>query len=284
MDLAKFRPGEAVAIIAGVPEETEVFLRVWALAGLLTWAILDQRPGMTRKEKRSKIRTTNAKQAGRVTLSYLLHRNLKNFLVQKAASIDQETQDICTLFLKYEGLVVGFKGLSGEDIIDELKRSVVELEYVYSIVDYLCRYKDYDGDAVWFNIETAKDFVRLSIKKDLVKVKRAYGDSKISKIWERYSAAAPYIYGLYPLFSRLIRNLISTQNAVTLLEKLASKQKLLMGLAGRAAYAADILVGKARKVRQRDFRVIPRVRPPIRKFTAEELSIIHSINRKGAIP
>ena len=86
LELEKFRPGEAVEVLAGPPEHHEAaFLHTWALARLLAWAILDQRPGKrppkgarpnSDEPKKRKIRTANAKQAGQITLACLLDRHL----------------------------------------------------------------------------------------------------------------------------------------------------------------------------------------------------------------
>ena len=87
MDLEKFRPGRAVRILANQPKRDEAaFLRTWALAQLLAWAILDQRPGKRRPKevrdradelkRRRKIRTKDAKQAEQITLAYLLDRHV----------------------------------------------------------------------------------------------------------------------------------------------------------------------------------------------------------------
>jgi hypothetical protein len=67
------------------------------------------------------------------------------------------------------------------------------------------------------------------------------------------------------------------------LEKFTSDQERLTRLVGRAAYAADILAGKARNVRQRDFKGIDRITPPMRAFSGEELAIISSIDRQAPI-
>jgi hypothetical protein len=96
MDLKKFRPRWAVAMLAGDPEvERRVYLQTWALARLLAWAILDQRPGKRRQEKAGdaptarKIRTAGAKQAGQLSLGYLMDRQLRRG--RTGSNVDIET-------------------------------------------------------------------------------------------------------------------------------------------------------------------------------------------------
>jgi hypothetical protein len=76
---------------------------------------------------------------------------------------------------------------------------------------------------------------------------------------------------------------ISPDEIMDWLEKFTSDQQRLSRLIGRAAYAADILTGKARNVRQRDFEDIDRIAPPMPPFTQDEMSIISSIDRQAAI-
>ena len=69
-----------------------------------------------------------------------------------------------------------------------------EVECVYKIVDFLCRYKKYKLQDKKFTIETAREFVHNNA------VKKGYSSSSIEKNWEKYKGAAPYIYAIFPLF------------------------------------------------------------------------------------
>jgi hypothetical protein len=151
-----------------------------------------------------------------------------------------------------------------------------ELVYVYKIVDYMCRYKAHIGDDEKFNIESAKVFVELSEE-------GGFGLSKISKIWETYKNAAPYIFAVYPFLRRGFQNANTPEEVMNWLQKFASDQRRSNRLIGRAAYAADILVGRARNVRQRDFKDVERVIPPMPPFTPDEMAIIESIDRHAPI-
>jgi hypothetical protein len=284
MDLRKFSPRWAVAILAEPSDwGGSAFLRPWALAQLLAWAILDQRPGKKAPKKagktttRAKIRTVNARQAGQITLAYLLDRYLARVQQGSVSFDDQAVHAMLVLFLRFGGFAASLQGRSAKALLSSAQaKSERELRYVYKIVDYLCRYKAHVGDDEKFNIESAKSFIELSEGE-------GYGVSKISKIWEKYKNAAPYILGSYPFFRRGLQNSITPKEVMDWLEKFTSDQRRLDRLIGRVAYAADILTGKARKVRQGDFKDIRRVVPPTRRFTQDELDIISSIDRRAPI-
>jgi hypothetical protein len=143
----------------------------------------------------------------------------------------------------------------------------------------MCRYGNHDGDEVKYNIESAKTYVELCGHEG----EKTYGASKISKIWEKYKNAAPYIFASYRFFSFRLRGKISPDKVLHWLEMFASDQERLTRFVGRAAYAADILTGHARNVRQQDLEGIERVAPRMRSFTDEELDIISSIDRKVSV-
>src|SRR5260370_26521758 len=108
IDLTKFRPAWAVALLANDPEEEKrAFLQPWALAQLLAWAILDQRPG--KRAAKKSIRTVNAKQTGQVALAYLLDRHVKR--VQAGSTIDyQTTLAMLGLYLRLGGFAASLQG------------------------------------------------------------------------------------------------------------------------------------------------------------------------------
>jgi hypothetical protein len=272
--LTKFRPAWAVAFL-DPEEEKRAFLQTWALAQLLAWAILDQRPG--KRGANPKMRTVNAKQAGQVALAYLLDRHVRRG--QAGSAIDHQTLlDMLGLYLRLGGFAAYLQGRGAKSLVSGAKNANRELGYVYRIVDYMCGYKKYGGDETKFNIESAKTFVQKWEHED-----KMYGPSMTSKTWEKYKNAAPYIFASYRFFSLQLRGKISPDKVVDWLKRFASDQKRLTRFVGRAAYAADILAGDARKVRQRDFEDVERIAPRIRPFTDEELVIIGSIDRKAEV-
>jgi hypothetical protein len=149
-------------------------------------------------------------------------------------------------------------------------------------VDFMCRYsqrpKVAENDPN-FTIESAKLFVDLCAHEDAA----TYGPSKIGKIWYQYKNAAPYIFAVHTFLSFRPKKAKSIEEIIDWLEKFASSLQRLTRFLGRAAFASDILAGKARNVRQSDFRNIDRLTPPIRPFTATELDIISSIDRQAPI-
>ena len=209
MEPVKFRPGQAVRILADQPENSETaFVRTWALAQLLAWAILDQRPGKrppkeardgSDEPKKRKIRTANAKQAGQITLAYLLDRHLSRGQTG-SEEYKEKLRLMLALFMACGGFASCFKGWGAKHLLYDVKDANRQLGYVYRIVDFMCRYSKRSGAAEYdpnFTIESAKSFVQLWAHEG----KAGYQNSKIAKIWERYKNAAPYIFAIYRFFS-----------------------------------------------------------------------------------
>ena len=288
MELEKFRPGRAVRILADQPENNETaFLHTWALAQLLAWAILDQRPGKrppkegrdgSDQPKKRKIRTANAKQAGQITLAYLLNRHLSRGQTG-SEEYNEKLRLMLALFMECGGFASCFKGWGAKHLLYDVKDANRELGYVYRIVDFMCRYSERSEvtkNDPHFTIESAKSFIEQYAQE-------GYGPSKISKILEQHKNAAPYIFAAYRFFSFRLKKAKSIDDIVVWLEKFASDQKRLTRFLARAAFASDVLTGKARNVRQSDFENIERVAPPIRPFTEVELTIINNIDRQAPI-
>jgi hypothetical protein len=283
MDLRKFRPLWAVAILSNDPgEEKTAFLQPWALAQLLAWAILDQRPGKRLLKKatdaptRPKIRTVNAKRAGQIALAYSINR----YLARAGSAIDFKTlEPMLILFIRFGGFAAFLQGRGAKGLLSDARKAIRDLRYIYMIVKYMCRYGKHGDDKLKFNIESAKTFV----EKWEPEGDKTYKSSAISKIWERYKNAAPYIFASYPFLQRGFQKGITPDEVMDWVEKFTSDQRRLDRLVGRAAYAADILAGKARNVRQRDFEGVERVAPPMPLFIQDEISIISSIDRQAPI-
>jgi hypothetical protein len=110
---------------------------------------------------------------------------------------------------------------------------------------YLCQHKKYGIDPNKYTVEHAKRFIEKKAKFKL---------RTISKDWEDYKQAAPYIFAFFETFSDAIEQAESLDAFVDLLGKIASNQKLLSQLVGKAAYMGDILnETKIRNVRVKDF-------------------------------
>ena len=113
-------------------------------------------------------------------------------------------------------------------------------------------------------------------------LKKSWGPSKISKVWEQSKHAAPYIFASYSMVRALSRT-ETVEEVVDGLKQVTSNQQRLARFIGVAAYAADILNLQARNIRVSDFRKITRVAPPLRQFDENELACINCIDRKVAI-
>jgi hypothetical protein len=289
--LEKFRPRGAVRVLAKPQRNEAAFLHTWALARLLAWAIADQ-PGPKKRAKeardpagepkrRRKIRTANAKLAGQITLANLLNRHVSRGR-NGSEKYKEKLQLMLALFMGCGGFASCFKGWGAQSLLHEVKDANRRLGYVYRIVDFMCRYRqrsEVPENDPKFTIEGAKSFVEMCAHED----DASYGLSKISKIWERYRKAAPYIFAVYRYFSFRLDRAESIDEIIDWLEKFASDQERLTRVLGRAAYASDILTGKGRNVRQSDFRNIERLAPPMRPFSEEELAIIDSIDHDAPV-
>lgn len=226
LELGKFRPGRAVRILAEPPEYDEAaFLYTWALAQVLGWAILDQRAGKRQPKgaqpefrstkKRRKIWTANAKQAGQMTLTYLLDRHLRRGQ-PGSEEYKEKLQLMLAVFMECGGFASCVKSLGAKSLLDDVKRANRELGYVYRIVDFMCRYSKASDEAENdpnFTIESAKSFVEQYAT-------RGYGPSKVGKIWDQYKSAAPYIFAIYRFFSFRLNRAKSIDEIVDWLEKL----------------------------------------------------------------
>jgi hypothetical protein len=289
LELEKFRPGRAVSILAERPEHNEAaFVHTWALAQVLAWAILDQRPGKRQpkgaqpdsdKPKRRKILTTNAKQVGQITLAYLLDRHLRRG-EPGSEEYKEKLGLMLAVFMECGGFASCFKGWGTKILLDDVTRASRQLGYVYRIVDFMCRYKKHSGAAENdpnLTIESAKSFIALWAHEG----DATYEVSNIGRIWEKYNKAAPYIFAVYRFLSFRLDKAKSIDEIVDWLEKFASDQERLSRFLGRAAYASDVLAGTARNVRRSDFKNVERVAPLIRPFAEPELVIIGSIDREA---
>jgi hypothetical protein len=275
--LKRFRPRDSVLILAD--GDGAAFLKTWSLARLLAWAVLEQRPRKRRSKSdrsreanpRQTIHTKTAKQVGHLTLAYLLDRWIEKNGVQRN---DETVRLMLSLFMSSGGFGLFVQGRGARGLLSSAKGANRNLGYVYRIVLFLCRYKKHIGGDGKFDIDTAKRFVA----KNMHEGDKTYGSSAISKAWEKYKQAAPYVFAFYGYFSSALERTKSPNEVVVFLEKLSSNQPRLARIIGHAAYAAEILDARARGVRLRDFKQIARVEPPLPAFVSVELAIIDSID------
>jgi hypothetical protein len=268
MNFKRFKPRDSVKILDKDLKSDATFLKTWALARLLGWSILDQRPG-------TNFRSKNTRQVGHVILAHLLDQRLAE---PNAGSRNNDPLGgMIALFRECGGFSGGLRGPGERTLLRNAKKSAIELQYVYLIVQFMCRYRRYLPDGDKFQIESAKQFVGQNFPKE-----KTHGESKISKIWEQYKHAAPYIFASYSVVRALSR-MKTVEEAVGCLNWLTSNQQRLTRVIGVAAYAADILAHQARNMRVPDFKNITRIEPALRRFNEVELACISSIDRKVAI-
>ena len=150
MNFKRFKPRDSVKILDKAPKSGATFLKTWALARLLGWLILDQRPG-------SEIfRSRNARQAGHVILAHLLDQHLAE---PYAGSHNNEPLGgMMALFRECGGFSGGLRGPGEKTLLRKAKKSTIELQYVYLITQFMCRYRRYLPDGDKFQIESAETF------------------------------------------------------------------------------------------------------------------------------
>jgi hypothetical protein len=274
--LKRFRPRPALEILSAATAEKALVLKIWSLARLLAWMMLDQAPGKrpaksenSSGKNRPRIRTKYARQAGQWTLVYLLDREIRQ-------PDDQRHADVLKAILALLSLGGGFsalaKGRSVRGLLSLARSKQVDLDYIYRITEFLCRYDSRGGEPA--TIEVAEYF---AMRKKW-KGKKHYGLQKISQIWERHKHAAPYIYAFYGMGGPHLKKTASTpDNVMAFIETFVSNQRRLNGVIGRAAYSAQVMSRtRARNVRTKDFRDVPDARQSLKPFSQEELSIIKS--------
>jgi len=262
-------------------------MKIFYLAELLTWAVLDQQPGQRAKKTPTEnhsadqsrpsagqdrpIKVSKALYAGSYVLALLLHR-------QRKLQSRGETTKLLKEMLEARAGVGGFAWApSYRELYEEARASERELRYVYWIVSYLCRCKKDALDGDKSTIETAKRYI------ENWDPERKYGESAIEKMWLKYRKAAPFIFAFYP-YLRGLRKELSRMRVLNTIEALASNQPRLTRLIGRTAYAADILKERRCGVRISDFNDIARAEPALRLFSPLEKAVIDSTDRKAPLP
>jgi hypothetical protein len=276
MKIKRFRPRQSVRILDKDLENEASFLKTWALGRLLGWSILDQPPERQRSQaSRTRFRSRNARQVGHIILSHLLDQRLYQ---PDAGSRKDDPVLLLMMGVVREcgGFSVGLHGPGARALLRKAKKSAIELRYVHLITQFMCRYDKYQPDGDKFQIASARLFVEQNF------LEGPYGASMISKIWEKYKHAAPYIFASYSMVRALSR-LKKVDEVIEGLKRATSNQQRMTRILGVAAHAADILDLQAHNIPVSDFRNIARVAPYLRDFNEDELACINSIDRKGAI-
>ena len=183
MDLQRFRPRDSVKILADKRRSKE--LKTWALARLLSWISLDQRPRRVEQQttslcKQMRSRASNAKLAGNVVLASLLYRRPK----------DRKSLRWLVIFLKSDGFRLLLKGpRSPKNWLRELKDVKEDMMDIHAITSYLCRYNKYGCEQQKLTIEAAKQFVIEKQNKPKKTAKSVRRGSPIHMPLHTYSAS-----------------------------------------------------------------------------------------------
>jgi hypothetical protein len=284
----KFRPAEAIRV-ALLKESAEFpFLAGWALARLLAWALFDQHESHRIPEEEREDRTAYrpfrpryAYKAGQLYLWYHLDYFYRTYEISpyfRRMTVDEAVAALALYFetahVKKE---VTHRGKTFSSLHNDKSRRR-DLLFVYHVMDFLVR-ATLSGRIGVCKMKIARFFVE-----KLEPMGEQLGASSILKTWDRYRATAPYIYAFYPklygtyssegAFAEAKK--ITEEDWISRVVQLATKSTLEECL-GHAAFAADELAKTGtRDVRIKDFQQVPRLRPLLREFDADELLIIES--------
>ena len=272
MDPKKFKLSDAVGIL--IDRQRSALFKTWALARLLAWMCLDQRPGTRKRNPKTghKICSTrqrrDAKAAGHLALAVLLDRRLK---LGAFDNNDDTLAGMLALFVHSGGFGLFLETpRGGRRWLSKMKASTTQLMYVHKIVDYLCRCQKVGITQSKCNIECAKKFIQ--------KIDEELTARTLGKYWEKSKQAAPYVFAFYPFLASALDRATSIHQFVDALEQLAKNDTQLEQLLGEAAHAADILAPVAHKVRVQDFKDVTRAPPRLAAFTPDESQIIDVID------
>jgi hypothetical protein len=266
----------------------------WALSRLVAWALFDQHeskriPKQHRKTRAAKrlFIPTYAYKAGQLYLLYhaapFFRKYEETARCRKRAS---EESAAMKMFFKTGQITKNF-GLRGRTLssLHNDKKRRRDLMFVYHVMNFLVRARLFDREDVC-KVKIARFFAE-----KIEPMGEQLSASKIEKAWNRYRAAAPYIYVFYPLLYGGDDNegalsqgkKIGDEDWINQVAQFAERSALEKHL-GDAAFAADVLAGTStRDVRTRDFKGVVRKQPLLRAFDADEQTIIKSFDDKAPI-
>jgi hypothetical protein len=270
MKKVEFSTRETVRVLSESNDPAELY---WAVFRLLAWAFLDQKTGKQQRGAR------NARHVSHILLSKRLH---ENWIEIEKGSINDALQQLLITYRTFGGIKRGIVTPTPRTLMQRFKKIEVETRIVFQIVSYLCRVKaDESLDAKKFTINYAKEFVK-KVQKPRSD-KKPYGDSKISKIWEKYAPSAPVVYAAYRIMPTL-GNAESPEQISLWLREMSVEHNRLRRLIGYAASAADVLAETtARKVFTKSFADAPREKFSLESFSEQEWEVISAIDLNAPI-
>ncbi len=271
MKKATFSTKAAVLVLSRSNDPHELY---WHVFRLLAWAFLDQKNG---KQPRS---ARNARHVGHIILSKRLHEHWRDV---DSGSINEDLRKLLDEYRSFGGIKRGITTPTPRTLIQRYRKAEVETRIVFQIVDYLCRVEaDGSFKKNKFTINFAKNLVREMQKPH--DDERPHGESKISKIWEKYAPSAAVVYAAYKIMPHLGAAESPEQISRALREMSAEPQRVRRFI-GTAAYAADVLdKTTVRKVFIKSFEAAPRERCSPEPFSDQEREAINNIDLKAPIP
>lgn len=278
-DFEKFRPKASLKILRSdrLVTPTRHALKVVALSEFVAWVCLGQIGRNKTKPKRPKakgfIRTESALHARHTTIALLLDRYSKIELE------DERVTFLGNYLLASGGLRLLVENRSLGEAFEEFQLMDETLRYVVEIVRYIIRAEKFLKDRKPV-IEDAKAFVEGSCRKLHLK---HIGSSAISKIWEDFKPAAPYIYALYSERCFKPSKAESVDKIIDWLNTFTSRQSRIDLFLGRAASAMDVLSNASRNQRTGDLKDIARIDLKCYAFDSSELEVISKIDRDKPI-
>lgn len=270
MKMVGFSTKETVNVLSESNDPAELY---WAVFRLLAWAFLDQKTG---KQPRS---ARNARHVGHIIISKRLHENWQEI---EKGSINDALRQLLIMFRKFGGIKRGITTPTPRTLMQRFTKIEAETRIVFEIVNYLCRVDaDKSLDAKKFTINYAKEFVRQMQKPP--SDKKPYGESKISKIWEKYAPSASVVYAAYLIMPSL-GNAGSAEQISRWLREMSVEPDRVRYLIGYAGSAADVLAKTTvRKVFIKSFANAPRKKLPLDSFSAKEREVISAIDLNAPI-
>lgn len=271
MKKPRFSTKEAVRVLSQRNDPAELY---WEVFRLLAWAFLDQKTGKQPRDAR------NARHVGHIILSKRLHGHWRDV---ENGSINDDLRKLLVMYRRFGGIKRGITTPTPRTLMQRFKKVEAETRIVFQIVDYLCRVKgDESLGGPKFTINFAKHFVEKV--QNPPSDQKPYGNSKISKIWEKYAPSAAVVYAAYRMMPSL-GNAESPKQISLWLREMSAEPHTVRRLIGYAAYAADVLAEMAvRKVFIKSFQVAPREQFSLEPFSIQERDAINNIDLNAPIP
>jgi hypothetical protein len=278
-DPKKFRPKTAIEILRrnGLEPMLEPAAKTIALSELIAWACLDQEGRVKEKPEPPKkrfLRSKAAMRARHLTTAMLLDHQMK------IKANNEVTQLLLSIIMQAGGLRVLIEGRSIKGLLKDLRRVDVTLRCVVEIVRYLVRCQYCQSDMEHATIKYAQLFV---IQSQFGLGLGPRGLSKVSKIWEDFKPAAPYLFAFFEERSFQPVNATNSDAVLNWLSAFTSRQNRVTRFLGRAASAMDVVKRTSRDQRTSDFGEIERVPLRARPFTVRERKIISKIDLNSPI-